>query len=356
MPIYKKKGTKTYTVRVNYVDQNGKSKAIYGSAKSYNEAIQVYQSLYNNRFNQANIPLTKLCEYYLIDCKAKCKLSTYTTNCKVVRKILSTLNGDIRIDKLTSMYIRRWQTKLVQSGLSATYINMLNAKLNTILSYGVRYYNLKNNPVKDAGSIGKRNAEEKAFWNTDDFKRFIAGVNKETELPYWVLFHVLFYTGCRIGEALGLYPTDINLADGTIHIQRTYYRLKGIDYLSTPKTKAADRTIKIPHFLCEILAEYITHLPSSNVRIFFSVFESHINTLKKRVCQKTKVKYIRNHDFRHSAISFLVSENIPIVEIANRVGHANPAITYSVYSHLYVGRDKEIADLEEQDFKNWNIN
>ena len=355
MPIYKKKGAKSYTVRVNYVAQDGTPKSIYGSAKTYNEAIQVYQSLYNSRFEQANISLSELCEYYLIDCKSKCKLSTYVINCKIVKKILSMLNGDVRIDKITPMYIRSWQTSLVKSGLSETYVNMVNARLNSILNYGVMYYNLKDNPVKCAGKIGKTTADERDFWSPDDFKQFISGVDKEKELPYWVLFHLLFYTGCRIGEALGLYPSDIDLENETICINRTYLKIKKVGYLSSPKTKASVRQIKIPKFLCEILNDYMTHLPSLKVRLFFSVYETHINTLKKRVCKETHVRYIRNHDFRHSAISFLVSQNIPIVEIANRVGHANPSITYNVYSHLYVDSDKKIAELEDKDFKSWEM-
>ena len=44
-----------------------------------------------------------------------------------------------------------------------------------------------------------------------------------------------------------------------VTINKSYQRLHGEDVITTPKTKKSNRTIKMPHFLCEETVSY-THL------------------------------------------------------------------------------------------------
>ena len=39
------------------------------------------------------------------------------------------------------------------------------------------------------------------------------------------------------------------------------------------------------------------------------------------------------HHLRHYAGSYLLSENVPITAVSKILGHANPAITMSIYAH-----------------------
>ena len=39
------------------------------------------------------------------------------------------------------------------------------------------------------------------------------------------------------------------------------------------------------------------------------------------------------HHLRHNAGSYLLSENVPITAVSKILGHANPAITMSIYAH-----------------------
>jgi hypothetical protein len=44
---------------------------------------------------------------------------------------------------------------------------------------------------------------------------------------------------------------------------------------------------------------------------------------------------LRFHDFRHRAASLLISTYPEVVFVSRQLGHANPAITLSVYAHLF---------------------
>ncbi len=65
----------------------------------------------------------------------------------------------------------------------------------------------------------------------------------------------------------------------------------------------------------------------------------------KRLCKSANVTPIRFHDIRHTHASILISEGVDIVKVAARLGHANPKITYGIYSHLVPNEDNKVADI-----------
>jgi integrase len=40
------------------------------------------------------------------------------------------------------------------------------------------------------------------------------------------------------------------------------------------------------------------------------------------------------HDLRHTHATWLLAQRVPLVAVANRLGHANPVITMMVYAHI----------------------
>ena len=66
------------------------------------------------------------------------------------------------------------------------------------------------------------------------------------------------------------------------------------------------------------------------------------------------VKWYGLTHFRRYII-YVISQNVPILEISKRVGHSTPDITYGVYAHLYPNKDRNIAQKEDADFKNWDL-
>ena len=50
------------------------------------------------------------------------------------------------------------------------------------------------------------------------------------------------------------------------------------------------------------------------------------------------------HGTRHSAISFLLSQGVPLHIVQKRAGHQDPKITLSVYSHVAKDDERVVAD------------
>lgn len=66
---------------------------------------------------------------------------------------------------------------------------------------------------------------------------------------------------------------------------------------------------------------------------------------KINACEKSGVKEIRIHDFRHSHASLLISLGADALLVSKRLGHSNVAETLNTYSHLYPNKQQEIVNL-----------
>ena len=94
--------------------------------------------------------------------------------------------------------IRAWQNELIKQEYAPTYLKSINNQLAALFNYAVRYYDLKDNPCRKAGSIGKSKADDMEFWTKQEFKQFLSSMDKKPEAR--MAFMLLYWTGMRIGD------------------------------------------------------------------------------------------------------------------------------------------------------------
>lgn len=239
--------------------------------------------------------------------------------------------------------IREWQNMLIKVGYAPTYLKSINNQLAALFNYAVKYYDLKDNPCRKAGSIGKGKADEMEFWTKQEFKEFFTSMEEKPEAK--MAFLILYWTGIRIGELLALTYEDIDLEKRIISITKSYQRIKGKDMVTPPKTPKSNRKVTIPSFLAEELKEYCSMLygitPKERMFRFTKSFMEHEIV---RGIKKTGVKRIRLHDLRHSHASLLVEMGFQPLAIAERLGHEKIETTLNTYSHLYPNKQAELAE------------
>jgi integrase len=56
---------------------------------------------------------------------------------------------------------------------------------------------------------------------------------------------------------------------------------------------------------------------------------------------KERIRVLRLYDLRHTAISLLLKEGVPVNVVSERVGHASPKMTLDVYAHVLEGQQEE---------------
>ena len=226
----------------------------------------------------------------------------------------------------------------------------INNQLTAIFNYATQYYDLKNNPCKKAGSIGKNKAEKMNFWTKEEFSMFIEGIMDKQRS--YTAFMVLFWTGMRIGELLALTPSDIDFEEKTIHISKSYQRIDGRDVITPPKTKKGNRIITVPDFLLADLKDYMDSIYclENNDRLF-PVTKYYMEHEMKRGVKNSGVKHIRIHDIRHSHCAMLMELGITPLEAAERLGHERVETTLNTYAHLYPNKQRKLSNKLEQIYK-----
>lgn len=157
---------------------------------------------------------------------------------------------------------------------------------------------------------------------------------------------LMLESGLRIGEALGLRWEDILWNRKALRVRRTLVRLSskpGVTFVQeSPKSKTSRRTIPLSERAFEILEKLYSRSKSKAGYIFarsddptmpysYSSVEYYIRTL----CKDLDISYRGMHAFRHTFATNCYERGCDVKILSKLLGHADVAITYNIYIHLY---------------------
>jgi integrase len=169
-------------------------------------------------------------------------------------------------------------------------------------------------------------------------------------------------TGARLGELLALRWRDVELDAARIHVRKGCSRgVTGwID--EDPKTDAGKRSISLTTLAVDALRAH--RKAQLEQRVFLGaawldldyVFPNQIggqqlHSVVEHAYYKaiagTGLPRVRFHDLRHTAATPLLLSGVPVAEVSEMLGHADPAVTYRVYAHtLRQGQRQAVAAME----------
>ena len=349
MAVYKEEKTNTWRVIYRYTDWTGDRKQSQKRGfKTKREALAWEREQLNKATADLDMTFASFVEQYTADMKTRIKENTWATKDHIIRTKLLPYFGKLKICNVTAQQIITWQNEMLdhkdESGkkYSPVYLRSVNSQLSAIFNHAVRYYNLRENPCKKAGSMGKKKNREMLFWTKEEYLKF-AEVMMDKPLSFYA-FEMLYWCGIREGELLALTPADFDFEKCTVSITKSYQRLNGQDLITTPKTEKSNRVIKLPQFLADEMQDYLKQLYGiePNDRMF-TVTKSYLHREMDRGAKEAGVKRIRIHDIRHSAVSLLIDMGFSATAIADRVGHESIDITYN-YAHLFPSKQTEMAE------------
>lgn len=349
MAVYKEPKTNTWRVIYRYTDWNGERKQSQKRGFPTKREAQSWEREQLNKLgSDLDMTFRSFVEHYEEDRRSRIKDSTWESKEHIIRTKLLPYFGKLKMSSITPQQIVRWQNGLINyrdkdgAPYSPVYLKSIQNQISAIFNHAVRYYNLKENPCKKAGSMGKKKNREMAFWTKEEYLQFIEAM-MDKPLSFYA-FEMLYWCGIREGELLALTPADFDLDKRTVTINKTFQHTGGKDIITPPKTEKSNRTITMPRFLADEMQEYLKMQYDIGLDDrMFPVTKSYLYREMQRGCQETGVKRIRIHDLRHSHISLLIDQGFSAVAIADRVGHESIDITYN-YAHLFPSKQAEMAD------------
>ncbi len=334
--------------KYRYKDWTGKNrKSTKRGFKTKREAEEWYRDFLMKQSQSCDMKFCDFVTMYLDDMRHRLREHTLINKEYIIKDKLIPYFGEKRINEIRVADIRTWQNTLIQQNFSQTYLKTINNQLSAIFNYAVRYYELKDNPCRKAGSMGKAKADEMEIWTKEEFQQFLdCLMDKRVS---WLAFQILFWTGIRIGELLALTFADVDLDGKIITINKSYQRLKGKDVITRPKTPKSNRKVNIPQFLVEDIQDYKKSLydPHPSDRVI-PVAKTFLEKEMQRGMKLSGMKKIHIHSLRHSHASLLIEMGFSPKEIAERLGHENIETTLNTYSHLYPDKQERLADRLDQ--------
>lgn len=268
---------------------------------------------------------------------------------------------DLDINNITELVYLKWQNQLNNNNFKYAYKKSLHYTMVAFYNYLDLFYNYNRNIPKRVGNFSNNDLPtDISILNIEEFNTFIKFF-VDTDFVYKVLFIFLFNTGCRIGECLALTFNDLN--NDVVYINKTISKEKynGVKMITTPKSRSSIRYIKIDNYLLSLIMQLKKYYSinnkefNNNFYIFGGKKSLSITTIKriqKKYCDISNVKQIRLHDFRHSHATFLIKNNIPIIEVSRRLGHSDINITIKTYSHLANEYEKKVVQTFNSFYKN----
>lgn len=165
------------------------------------------------------------------------------------------------------------------------------------------------------------------------------------------LIVLLYNTGIRIGEALGLRNVDIDLTEKVVWI------VPRSDNANEARAKSGrTRGVPVHDYVLNMYVDYLTsseYMPAfeagseyvfANVKagiIGQPMSLSYGQKLKELLERRAGIKF-NWHMFRHSHASEAIADGYSLLEVADRLGHASPQTTATFYQHLFASEIRKL--------------
>lgn len=256
---------------------------------------------------------------------------------------------------------------------------------------------IHSNPMRRVKAPKVQKTEAK-FLESDELQKVVKAIDEES--VQWKTIMLLFlYSGIRRGEALGLEWDDIDFSNNIIRISRTSQYIKDLGIITkSPKNETSKRSIKLdkeaftllsdykawwtsekdrfgenwqgifadgmPYHYCQSCASckdsrvinntYCGNsscksiLPSSRLFIQVNGVPMHPDSFGWwliRFIDKHNLPKFSAHTLRHTFVTNLIANGVPLPTVSKIVGHSNTTTTVNLYSHSIMEAEQQAMEV-----------
>ena len=153
--------------------------------------------------------------------------------------------GEVKVQELTPAMLDEWIRKFLRAGFSRNTLANTHILLRNALNYAVYPAQLIQSNPADYIKVPKNAPRNVIKRHIITPKKYAALLEKYPfGSPYHIPLMLLYHTGMRIGEVLGLRWSDVDFAAKRINVNRQIcYRNSQGYYLNEPKTKKSSAAV-----------------------------------------------------------------------------------------------------------------
>lgn len=287
-----------------------------------------------------------------------------------IKEIRDSFGLGIKVVNIDPKYV---QTYLDNLDCSRNKKERNKSMLNLAFDYAVDLDIIKDNPARRAKlpRIKKtledwKKIEEK-YLEEDEIKPLLKELfRRPSTYRAALLAEFMSLNGCRIGEAVSLEPENRDFETKILQLHGTYDHTEGYrnGEKTTPKTNASYRETIMTTREMEIIQEleFMNELEKNTnpryrdmgyifttkngVPIQTNSFNLALKKANERL-EKPIQKNLTSHIFRHTLVSRLAENRVPLKAIMDRVGHADAKTTTQIYTHVTKKLKANVAEIME---------
>ncbi len=357
MAIYKSKNKPGYEIVISFTTTDGKHKQIHRAnerTRTLKEAKAYEMELLDNIDFECGtkIKFSKLFEEF-IEYKRKIIRKTSINNYGFAYKFTKSIRDKNIYDIKKSDILKVWNC-FNDSDLKAETKNDYFRMIKTVFNFAMKIYDLKNNPCNGFERFKSLKLEQNNEIKTITYQEWQKleqrlkiiekkPCSQDNKAMFSVVcLNILYYTGMRLGEALGLTWDDF-FQEKNIYCLRINKSLDRYNKMNLTKNKTSNRVIPICEHLASVLLNQKTvqemqpNFKSSwlIVGAYSTLSRCTIARYFNQALKAEKMQHVKIHALRHSYCSLLVNGGVPIEVASAMLGHSTSRITKSVYTHVF---------------------
>ena len=287
-----------------------------------------------------------------------------------IRDIRESFGIDIKVVNIDPKYVQNYLDNL---DCSRNKKERNKSMLNLAFDYAVDLDIIKDNPARRAKlpRIKKtledwKKIEEK-YLEEEEIKPLLEELcRRPSTYRIGLAGEFMSLNGCRIGELICIEPEDRDFETRQLELHGTYDHTEGYrnGEKTTPKTVASYRETFMTKREMEIIQEFefmnelekntnprykdmgYIFTTKNGVPIQTNSFNLALKKANERL-EKPIQKNLTSHIFRHTLVSRLAENNVPLKAIMDRVGHADAKTTIQIYTHVTKKMKSNVADIME---------
>lgn len=319
------------------------------SARSARQAVSEIESLRplarQGLVGSGTARLGELVEAFLAEAEAG-TFGTYSSSTvdlyrqRLTDHVLPALGESRRIRDVTEAVVQELADRLVAAKLSGSTVRGTITALGACFKFAKRRGLVQANPCRSLSLPSGQRRRQPTYLSRPDAEALLAALSDE----FRPAAACLLYTGLRASESLGLQWGDLDLAEGTMRVERQMGR-DGRTLVAL-KTEASAATLAMP---TPLVAELRAHR-DRQARIGFErigpealVFVTRNghspgrrNLLRaiQTQAERLGLEGVGSHALRHSAAGLLRSAGLGDETIAATLRHSSTRVTQAVYGGM----------------------
>ena len=265
--------------------------------------------------------------------------------------------GNKRIDKVKLSDARIWLIKLQKDGRGYSTIHTVRGVVRPAFQMAVDDDLLRKNPFEfQLVTVVVNDSVTREAITRKQERQFLEFIKGDRHFSrYYDAVYILFHTGLRISEFVGLTVSDIDLKNGIINIDHQLQRTRDMRYvILDTKTDCGTRLVPMTDEVRECFQRILQDRPKPKkepvvdgkkgflfldkngmpmVALHWEKYFQHIRE-KYNKLYKVPMPKITPHACRHTFCSNMAKSGMNPKTLQKIMGHSDIGVTLNVYTHV----------------------